>query len=105
MFYSLPVLIDVLPQPYFKHFSMLVSAIRVLNSDHITGEELDAAEGWLRQFYMQYTELYGMIIIAVCAPIYYYRCKELYYEHSSVGPLIRVCKGLGAIMGIFVLCT
>lgn len=63
LYYSLPVLVDVLPVVYFKHFSLLVASIHTLTSDYIKIEALDAAEGWLKKFYIQYEELYGMYYI------------------------------------------
>lgn len=60
LFYSLPVLDDVLPPVYFRHYSLLVAAIHILSSNSINHEEVDSAEEWLKKFYQQYEELYGM---------------------------------------------
>ena len=60
LYYCLPVLRDILPLPYFKHLSLLVASIHVLLSDDMKPENLDKCEEWLRKFYIQYEELYGI---------------------------------------------
>jgi hypothetical protein len=51
---------DVLPLAYFRHYSLLVASIHILTSDSIISDDLDAAEDWLKKFYKEYEELYGM---------------------------------------------
>ena len=60
MFYSLPVLKDILPNPYLTHFSLLVSGLWLLSSDYITQEDLRLAKECLLHFYKKFGDLYGM---------------------------------------------
>lgn len=59
LFYSLPVLKDVLPTVYYEHYSKFVVALHVLWSDGIVESELANSEEQLKSFYQQYGELYG----------------------------------------------
>jgi hypothetical protein len=59
LFYSLPVLKDVLPNPYLSHYSMLVAALSLLSSDKVSLSDIDAAAEYLRQFYQRFHDLYG----------------------------------------------
>ena len=61
LFYSLPVLFNILPTPYYDHLVLLVSSIYTLTSDWITAQNLSAAETSLKKFNMQYMELYGVL--------------------------------------------
>ena len=57
--YSLPVLRDILPEPYWNNYVHLVASIHILSCEHIKSEDLDKSEQWLKKFYKDYTELYG----------------------------------------------
>ena len=59
LFYSLPVLKGVLPNPYLSHYSLLVAGLLLLVSDRITQEDIRNAELYLNEFYVKYPELYG----------------------------------------------
>lgn len=59
LYYSLPVLKDILPQTFFDHYGLLVRSVHILDSDNISPEELDQAANWLKKFYQQYKNLYG----------------------------------------------
>ena len=59
MFYSLSVLKGILPNPYLTHFSLLVSGLWLLSSDHITQEDLRLAREYLHKFYKKFGDLYG----------------------------------------------
>jgi hypothetical protein len=59
LFYSLPVLNGVLPNPYLSHYSLLVAGLLLLTSDRITPEDIRNAELYLKEFYVKYPELYG----------------------------------------------
>lgn len=77
LYYSLPVLVDVLPLVHFKHYSLLVASMHILTSDNISVEDLDAAEGWLKKFYMEYEDLYGMYYVLCWAPKKILRPRDL----------------------------
>ena len=69
MFYSLPVLKGVLPNPYLTHFSLLVSGLWLLSSDHITQEDLRLAKECLLHFYKEFGDLYGKHAIIQCGAV------------------------------------
>ena len=58
-FYSLPALEGILPDEYFRHYGLLVSAIFILCSDSITMENWRKAKEHLELFVRQFEELYG----------------------------------------------
>ena len=62
LFYSLPVLNGVLPNPYLSHHSLLVAGLLLLTSDQISQDDLRNAELYLKEFYVKYPELYGKCI-------------------------------------------
>ena len=59
LFYSLPVLLGVLPQPYITHFALLVASVYLLMSENITSHSIQLSRQLPRQFYRQYCDLYG----------------------------------------------
>lgn len=52
LYYSIPVLSGILPQPYLNHLPLLVA-------DKIAAADLQLAEQLMAKFYRQYQELYG----------------------------------------------
>lgn len=59
LYYSLPVLKDFLPSKFYKHWSLLVYAIHILNKDKINAEELKMAIKALEKFVAGVLEHYG----------------------------------------------
>ena len=59
LYYSLPVLSEVLPNPYFRHYSLLVLGISILSSECISRTHLQEAEVCLLKFYKEFSDLYG----------------------------------------------
>ena len=59
LFYSLPVLDGILPNPYITHYSLLVAGLLLLPSDKITQEDLRNAGCYLNEFYSKFSDLYG----------------------------------------------
>ena len=57
--YSVQVLKGVLPDHYFLHCTLLVTAIAILVSDRITPEQLKLADELLDNFCKLMPELYG----------------------------------------------
>ena len=93
LFYSLPVLKDVLPNPYLSHYSMLVAALSLLSSDRITLSDHDVAAEYLQQFYQKFHELYGKLIITsiqlLCnGPIFYSTVFKFHAPHNIIHSLI-----------------
>jgi len=59
LFFSLCALEGILPDMYFKHFSLLVSALGILTSESISQAELDQAKSYLLLFVSDIERLYG----------------------------------------------
>ncbi|XP_064403498.1 uncharacterized protein LOC135348992 [Halichondria panicea] len=59
LYFAVPVLCGVLPATFMNHFYLLVAAAHFLSSEMITSRHIDLAEGFLTQFYMQMSALYG----------------------------------------------
>lgn len=59
MFYSLPVLKDILPNPYLTHYALLVTGVVLLSSESITTEDIATARSALNTFYDKFPDLYG----------------------------------------------
>ncbi len=59
LFYCLPCVEGILPVKYQNHFSLLSEATFVLLGDNIMPQGLDRAEYLLKEFYHQYSDLYG----------------------------------------------
>ena len=57
--YSVPVLKDVLPNQYFIHYTLFVTAISILVSDQISLQKLQQADKLLDNFCKLMPELYG----------------------------------------------
>ena len=59
LFYSLPILVKVLPEKYVVHFALLVEGTHILLGDDITTTDLDVAGTLLETFYKDFASLYG----------------------------------------------
>ncbi|XP_078365460.1 uncharacterized protein LOC144649753 [Oculina patagonica] len=59
LYYCLPCLQGILPDPYLRHLSLLVSGIHILLSDAITSDQLETADKYLLCFYAQFKDIYG----------------------------------------------
>ena len=58
LFYSAPVLFDILPSEYFSHYMLLVYAISVLLQNSISVVDIKRAGLMLKQFCIQLSDLY-----------------------------------------------
>lgn len=56
---SLPILESFMPDNYFCHFSLLVTAIHLLNNDGITLREIQIAKLAIRSYQRLMSDLYG----------------------------------------------
>ena len=61
LYYSIPVLQDILSEPYFQHYCLLDGSLHILLGERITGPMLNAAEIALQQFYEEWPTLYGTV--------------------------------------------
>ena len=59
LYYSVPCLIDILPERYLQHFACLVEGVYILLGDNITPELLAVARDLLFRFYKDHQVLYG----------------------------------------------
>lgn len=59
LYYSLPLLMNVLPPLYLHHFSLLVCAMHILLQSQLSDVQVQAAEEMLITFYTLIPELYG----------------------------------------------
>ena len=59
LWYSLPVLEGMLPDPYYKHYTYFVAAIGLLLKSDISTDELQTADDHLESFCQQMSDLYG----------------------------------------------
>lgn len=59
LYYSVPCLIDILPQRYLEHFACLVEGVYILLGDCITPDLLSLARDLLSTFYKDHQILYG----------------------------------------------
>lgn len=59
-FYSLPVLVDILPLRYWQHHCKVVTAIALLCQDSISPEQIDVAEELLHSYVSDFQQLYGI---------------------------------------------
>jgi len=59
LYYSLPLLLNILPPLYWHHYALLVCAMHILLGNIITFPQVDAAEQMLNDFCILLPELYG----------------------------------------------
>ena len=59
LYFSLPVLHGILPEPYISHFSLLVAALQLLSSSTITQSDMKYATYCIATFVDQFSDLYG----------------------------------------------
>eukprot|EP00731_Ephydatia_muelleri_P011483 Em0006g377a len=59
LYYSVPLLHDVLSDECFNHYCLLVISLHILLSDKITEDMLFLAEESLHKFYVQYPNIYS----------------------------------------------
>ena len=65
----------VLPDYYFLHYTLLVTAIAILVSDRITPEQLKLAEELLDNFCKLLPELYGKWIFTFLNKLFIFVCS------------------------------
>ena len=59
LYYSLPLVLNVLPPLYLHHYSLLVCSMHILLQSHLSEVQIQAAESMLSSFYVLLPELYG----------------------------------------------
>jgi hypothetical protein len=109
LYYSIPILKDVLPAQYFDHYLLLVVSMYTLRGNCITEFELELSEACLNCFYVQFTDLYGKQPY-ICFNykvdlIFFYLHRNNFYhnECSSINPLAILCESMGPIVDYIML--
>lgn len=59
LYYSVPVLKDTLPEKYFQHYLLLVIGFHLLLGEEVSQHQLEIADFCLKNFYVEFSELYG----------------------------------------------
>lgn len=102
LYYSVPILRDILSDEYFNHYCLLVISLHILLSDNITEDMLLLAEESLHKFYLQFPNLYSesffMIQITNFIVLHLNRCWTDFNECTSFKPFSALYKSLGSNM-------
>jgi hypothetical protein len=61
LYYSVPVLHEILPSSLFNHYCYLVAGVHILLADYITEMQIDCADSCFHEFYSQFSANYGKI--------------------------------------------
>ncbi len=90
LFYSLPLLLHVLPPLYWHHYSLLVCAMHIMLKDSVTDALVNAAEAMLRDFCILLPDLYGDFICTANMHLLSHLAKYVrlwgpLWTHSSFG--------------------
>ena len=94
-YYSLPVMLGLLPDEYYEHYALLCQAIYLLNSDLISSHRLKKANKLLHRFYYSFSSLYNkryltlnmhqLLHLADCVknlgPLFSFSCFD--HEHCN----------------------
>lgn len=59
LYYSVPVLKDILPEKYFQHYLLLVIGFHLLLGEEVSQHQLEMADVCFKNFYVEFSELYG----------------------------------------------
>ena len=59
LYYSVPVLHDILPSSLFNHYCYLVAGVHIILADCITEVQIDCADSCFHEFYSQFSANYG----------------------------------------------
>jgi len=59
LFYSTPCLKNILPDPYWEHYGLLVEGMHIILGKSISKHELKTAKDCFRKFYQEFENLYG----------------------------------------------
>jgi hypothetical protein len=90
LYYSLPLLVCVLPPLYFHHFGLLVCAMHILLQSQVSNTQIQAAQNMLDDFYLLLPELYGNRICVLNMHLlshmaYFVRLWGPLWTHSAFG--------------------
>ncbi|KAK3922482.1 Halomucin, partial [Frankliniella fusca] len=124
-YYSLPVLIGILPQPYWFHHLKLVTAISILCQESISVNDINSAEEMLHSYVAEFQGLYGIrhlsltvhqllhlpLVVKNLGPAWVYSC--FFYEslngelrqlvHGSRHVALQICSSSSVFMNLTVM--
>ena len=107
MYFSIPVLHEILPNRYLSHFSNFVTGVQILSSKKVTRQDIQRAESYLVSFYSDAGVLYGRLYVLVVTKVNVLltlcRGVSYYYVCSPCGTPGMLCSVLGATMGVHLL--
>ncbi|XP_040062791.1 uncharacterized protein LOC115319652 isoform X2 [Ixodes scapularis] len=104
LYYSLPVLYGILPEPFLGHLALLVHSIFCLIQDTLTGDDINMAQILLTEFVIKYNMLYGDINMVFNVHLLQHLAKDVFrwgplWTHSAFcfesynGVLVKSIKG------------
>lgn len=59
LYYSVPVLHEILPSSLLNHYCYLVAGVHIVLADSITNVQMDCADSCFYEFYSQFSANYG----------------------------------------------
>lgn len=90
LYYSLPLLSDVLPPLHLHHFALLVCSMHILLQEGLKEVQIQAAEDMLQAFYVLLPELYGNVCCTLNSHLLIHLTKYVrlwgpLWTHSAFG--------------------
>ena len=120
LYYSLPVLLDILPDVYWRHHCKVVSAIRIVFQESVSFEQIEAAEELLHAYVSDFEHLYGLRFMSInlhhlihlpqivrkLGPLWVFNCFVYEDLNGSIAGLIhgsrhaatQVCSSVSAFL-------
>ena len=80
LFFSLPVLREILPKEYLSHLVLLICAIFIFTSENISHDRYTIARGLLIQFHKEFSDLYGKYV-----PMHILQHYSFLFFHAFIG--------------------
>lgn len=65
LWYSLPVLEGILPEPYYTHYFRLVAGVSILQGSRLSIDDIHIAQDLLDNFYKPIIDIYGTVAIKI----------------------------------------
>lgn len=95
LFYSLPLLLGILPSLYWHHFALLVCAMHMMLGESISASQIHSAEQMLIDFCDLMPELYGMASCTANAHLLSHLAKYVrlwgpLWTHSALSLRVRM---------------
>lgn len=104
MYYSVPILLDVMDQEYFNHHLQLLSAVYLLTQDSISLNQVEVARNLLHSYISKFAQLYGIRnmsmnvhqllhlpdVVLDLGPLWAYSC---FFLEDLNGKLVKLIHG------------